>query len=173
LNQSAISDSPWNPFLSIIGMKPNDTSATFDVNRFGTFTANFKPVPPSVPPQYWTLIITLVITAVVGWSIPSIIGWIKSKTQIRRANQYHKRIYSLYLDNNKLYDKLDTLKSDIKTTYAEGKISEQSYNNLKDDTSILYERAYKHKIDSLNRKVVGENNRIELGEIKNEITDAL
>ena len=42
LNQSAISDSPWNSLLSTLGMKPNDTSATFDVNRFGTFTANFK-----------------------------------------------------------------------------------------------------------------------------------
>jgi hypothetical protein len=92
---------------------------------------------------------------------------LKSKTQIRRANQYHKRIHSLYPDNNKLYDKtLDTLKTDIKNAYAAGKISEQHYNNLKDETSILYERVYKNKIDSLNGKVDGENNRLELGEIK-------
>ncbi|MGA9154734.1 MAG: YncE family protein [Candidatus Nitrosopolaris sp.] len=87
LNQSAISDSAWNSFLSIFG-KPYDASATFDVNRFGTFTANFKAIPPPVPPEYWTLIITVIVTTIVGWSIPSIVGWIKSKTQIRRANQY-------------------------------------------------------------------------------------
>jgi YVTN family beta-propeller protein len=175
LNQSAISDSPWNSFYYFIVGKPNDTSATFDVNRFGTFTANFKPVPPSILPQYWTLIITLLITGIVGWSIPSIIGWIKSKAQLRRANQYHKRIHSLYADNNILYENdntLDTLKTDIKNAYAEGKISPQQYNDLKDETSILYERAYKSKIDSLDGKVDGKNNRIELEEIKNDITDA-
>jgi uncharacterized membrane protein len=99
----------------------------------------------------------------------------KSKTQTRRANQYHKRIHSLYTGNNKLYENnktLDTLKTDIKNAYAEGKISEQHYNNLKDETSILYERAYKKKIDSLNGKVDGENNRIKWDEIKNDITDA-
>jgi hypothetical protein len=66
----------------------------------------------------------------------------------------------------------DTLKTDVKDAYAEGKISEQHYNNLKDETSILYERAYKKKIDSLNGKVDGENNRIKWDEIKNDITDA-
>ena len=174
LNQSAISDSPWNSFLSIFG-KPNDASATFDVNRFGTFTANFKAVPPPVPPEYWIPLYGIIVSTIVGWSIPSIIGWIKSKTQIRRANQYHKRIHSLYADNNKSYENdktLDTLKTDIKNAYAEGKISEEHYNNLRDETSILYERAYKNKIDSLNGKIDAENNRIELDEIKNEITDA-
>jgi YVTN family beta-propeller protein len=143
LSQSAISRSAWNSFLNIFG-KPYDTSATFDVNRFGTFTANFKAVPPPVPPEYWIPLYGIIISTIVGWSIPSIIGWIKSKTQIRRANQYHKRIHSLYTTtNNELYENdktLDTLKTDIKNAYAEGKISDQSYNNLKDETSILYER---------------------------------
>jgi len=66
---------------------------------------------------------------------------------------------------------LDTLKTNIRNAYTEG-YSEQHYNNLKDETSILYERAYKNKIDSLNGNADGENNRIELDEIKNEITDA-
>ncbi len=117
LNQSGISDSPWNSFLSALGRKPNDTSATFDVNRFGIFTANFKPVPHTVPAEYWIPLYGIIISTIVGWSIPSIIGWIKSKTQTRRANQYHKRIHSLYTDNNKLYENnktLDTLKTDIK-----------------------------------------------------------
>jgi hypothetical protein len=48
----------------------------------------------------------------------------------------------------------------------------QLYNNLKAETSILYTRAYKNKIDSQKGKVDGENNKIELDEIKNDITDA-
>jgi uncharacterized membrane protein len=64
---------------------------------------------------------------------------------------------------------LDTLRTDIKNAYAEGKITEQHYNNLKDETSILYELTYKNKINSLNG---GENNRIEWDEIKDDITDA-
>ena len=127
------------------------------------------------PPEYWIPLYGIIVSTIVGWSIPSIIGWIKSKTRIRRVNQYHKRIHSLSTDNKKLYENdkvLDTLKTDIKNAYAEGKISEQHYSNLKDETSILYERAYKYKIDSLNSKAGGENNRIELDEIKNAITDA-
>jgi hypothetical protein len=62
LNQSAISDSPWNSFLSTLGMKPNDTSATFDVDRFGTFTANFKAVPPPVPPEYWIPLYGIIVS---------------------------------------------------------------------------------------------------------------
>lgn len=61
-------------------------------------------------------VIRIIVSTIVGWSIPSIIGWIKSKTQITRANQYHKRIHSLSV-NNKLYENdktLDTLKTDIK-----------------------------------------------------------
>jgi YVTN family beta-propeller protein len=155
LNQSSISDSPWTSFLSILGIKQNDTSATFDVNRYGTFTANFKQVPPSVPPEYWIPLYGIIVSTIVGWSIPSILGWIKSKTLIRRTTQYHKRIHSLYTDNGKLNENdktLDILKTDIKNAYAEGKISEQHFNNLKDETSILYERAYRNKIDSLKGK---------------------
>ena len=96
LNQSAISDSPLNSFLGALGMKPNDTSAIFDVNRFGTFTANFKPVPPSIPPQYWSLIITVIVTTIIGWSIPSIIGWIRARTKRKESiKEYDDIIESL------------------------------------------------------------------------------
>lgn len=48
-------------------------------------------------------------------------------------------------------------------------MKEQHYNNLKDQTSKLYQRASKNKIDSLNDIVDGENNRIKWDEIKNDI----
>jgi hypothetical protein len=40
LNTTAFSDSLWDSFQRFSGV--NDTSATFEVNRFGSFTANFR-----------------------------------------------------------------------------------------------------------------------------------
>jgi hypothetical protein len=154
------------------------SSSVKNDDRYGSFTANFKALPPPIPPEYWITLYGVIVSSIVGWSIPGIIGWIKSKTQIRRANQYHKRIHFLhYVDDDKLYqnDKvLDTLQTNIKNAYAEGKITEQHYNNLNNEISILYEQAYKNKIDSLNGKVDDEenNNRIQLDKIKDDITDA-
>jgi len=171
LNQSAISDSPWNSLLSTLGMKPNDASATFDVNRFGTFTANFKPVPPSIPPEYWIPLYGIIVSTVVGWSIPSIIGSVKAKRQGKRANQYYERINRLYddgkLDENNIPD-VDKLKTGIAYTYANGKISDQHYTNLKSDISILYEEIYKKRIGKFDI----ESNGVQLDKIKNDITDA-
>jgi hypothetical protein len=52
-----------NSLCSTLGMKPNDTSATFDVNRFGSFTANFKAIPP---PEYLIPLYGIIVSTVVG-----------------------------------------------------------------------------------------------------------
>ena len=143
----------------------------FDVNRFGTFTANFKAVPPSVPPEYWIPLYGIIVSTVVAWSIPSIIGSVKAKRQGGRANQYYERINRLYndgkLDENVIAD-LDKLKSSITNAYANGKISEQHYTNLKSEISILYEQIYKNIIGKFDI----ESNGIQMDKIKNDITDA-
>lgn len=153
-------------------MKPNDTSATFDINRFGTFNANFKPVPPSVPPEYWIPLYGIIVSTVVGWSIPSIMGSVKAKRQGGRANQYYERINRLYddgkLDENDIAD-LDKLKTSITYAYVNGKISEQHYTNLKSEISILYEEIYKKKIESL---IFKNSNRILLDGVIDNIKDA-
>jgi hypothetical protein len=46
------------------------------------------------------------------------------------------------------------------------------YNNLKNEISILYERIYNGKIDSLNGKVDRANSRIQLSKIKDDLTYA-
>jgi hypothetical protein len=113
------------------------------------------------------------LSSIVGWSIPSIIGWIKAKRQGGKLHQYHKRINSLYddgiLDENDV-EPLDTLKTAIKDAYARGKISDLQYSNLKNEISILYEKIYKNKIDSLSGKSDSKN-RMLLQKIKNEIQD--
>jgi YVTN family beta-propeller protein len=92
LNNTVLLDSPLISFLDSLGFKSNDPSATFDVNRFGTFTANFKTVPPPVPPEYWIPLYGIIVSTIVGWSIPSIIGWISTKRRGSRVSRYEKQI---------------------------------------------------------------------------------
>jgi YVTN family beta-propeller protein len=169
LNTTAVSDSPWNSFLRLIGREPNDPSTTFDVNGYGTFTANFKPLPPALPAEYWIPLYGIIVSSIVGWSIPSIIGAVKTKRQDGKSNQYYKRINDLYSDG-KLDEKdiadLDGLKTDITTASMKGKISDQHSVKLNNEISALYEEIYKKRIDSLN------DNKKLLCEIKNEIRDA-
>jgi hypothetical protein len=69
----------------------NDTSTTFDVNRFGTFTANFKALPPLIPPDVATLF-TVVATAFIGtWLTPALIGWSKTRTQRKYLHKSNRQ----------------------------------------------------------------------------------
>ncbi len=58
--------------------------------------ANFKKLPPAVPSEYLIPLYGIIISTVVGWSIPSIMGWTKSKGDAKKLNYYHKEIISLY-----------------------------------------------------------------------------
>ena len=165
----------WLDSLSnTIGLNPNHNKyANLSITQFGNFTANFEKVPPPIPLEYWIPLYGVIVSSIVGWSIPSILGWVKTKRQIRIVNQYHRKINSLYADDNKLDEndikKLDALKTDIKDVYTKGKISDLQYNNLKNEISGLYERIYNSKIDSLNGKVDRANNRIQLSKIKDDL----
>jgi YVTN family beta-propeller protein len=142
LNQSAISDSLFYSLLGALGMKPNDTSATFNVNRYGTFTANFKPVPPSVPPQYWSLIITVIVTTIVGWSIPSIIGWMRARTKRKESiKEYDNIIESL--SNAIDLKSLDRINNQVIRAYISERINEFQYKVLDKKISDYYNILYK------------------------------
>jgi hypothetical protein len=71
--RSTVSDSPLNFFLDSFGIKPNDTSAALDVTQFGNFTPNFKALPPPIPPEYWILLYSVILSTIIGWSVPGII----------------------------------------------------------------------------------------------------
>ncbi len=152
LNTTEISDSPWNSFLRLIDREPNDPSVTFDVNAYGSYTAHFKPLPPAVPAEYWIPLYGVIVSSIVGWSIPSIVGWVRAKRQGGKAYHYYKRINYLNsnsrLEENEITD-LYKLERDITYGYTKGKINEQHYSNLKSEISVLYEEIYKKKIDSL------------------------
>jgi YVTN family beta-propeller protein len=174
INTSSVSNSPLNSFLSSFGIKQNDTSAYFDITRYGTFTANFKPLAPPIPAEYLVPLYGIIVSSIVGWSIPSIVGWINVRNRARRLNQYHKRIVSLYGDgelDEKDIGSLDGLKREILDAYSKGKLADQHYVNLKEEISVLYEEIYNKRLHSL-IDISGRANKELFNRIKDDITDA-
>jgi uncharacterized membrane protein len=150
-----------------------DPSGMFTITRFGNFTADFKELPPPIPQEYLLPLYGIVATSIVGWSIPSIIGWIKKNADVKRLNYYHQRINSLYddgtLDENDI-EPVDKLRNDIIGAYAKGKINKEYYADLKNEISVIYEEIYNKKIDPLR---IGKNrNGIVLEKVKEDIIDA-
>ena len=160
-------------------IKSEEPEAILNVTKFGSFTANFKELPPPVPPEFWLQSYILVGTVIAGLSIPSIVGWIKSKMDARKLNYYHKKIASLYGEDGKLdendIEPLNRLRSSILDAYSKGKIDEKHYESLKNETSILYEKIIRKKInDSLNNNNKPSNKKTtekHLAAIRNEIEE--
>ena len=72
--------------------EPKDTPATLNVTKFGSFTANFKELPPAIPPEYLATLFAVVASAFIGsWLTPSFIGWRKAKKQGNKLDYYHER----------------------------------------------------------------------------------
>ena len=141
----------WEPILDLFHMNFDKPEATLNITKFGSFTANFKPLPSPIRPEYVATLFTVVATAFIGsFLTPTIIGWRKAKKEGRRVQTHHLVIKSLY-DDGKIDEKdipsLDKLKDDIMDDYANGNISEQHYNNLNNTISVPYEEIYKKKID--------------------------
>ncbi|HYV52443.1 MAG TPA: YncE family protein, partial [Candidatus Eisenbacteria bacterium] len=174
INVSTVSDSPLNSFLDIFGLKPNDPSATLYVTKSGTFTANFKALLPPIPAAYWIPLYGVIISSIVGWSIPTIIGAIKSKKQGQSLGRYQNEIESLFdasKSDKNISSRLDDLSTNIKYSHIKGKINNQQYEDLKNETSILYEEILGRKIDSLGKGVVNADNEKALYAIKDDITE--
>lgn len=74
----------------------------------------------------------VIVSSIAGWSIPGIMGWIKTAMQLKRLRQYEKRMDNLdvsRLDNNDI-NHLDKIKNDISDVYAKGRMNELHYNLL-------------------------------------------
>ncbi len=117
------------------GISSPEDEATLNIAKFGSYTANFKELPPPLPPEYLTALFSFILSTMLGtWLIPPFIRWTKSKTDIRKLNYYHKKITSLYhegkLDEKDLAS-LDDLKNNISDAYVIGKINQEHYESLK------------------------------------------
>jgi YVTN family beta-propeller protein len=168
IGSSTNSNSPLNSFLNIFGAGSTDTSINFIVTKSGNFTAVFEKLPPPLPAQFWVSLYLVIASSIVGWSIPSIIGGIKTKIQGRRVSKYYKDIDRLK-STKSIESRIDHLEERIRRAYESGKISEQHYNNLKNKISILYEEIYRKRIDSINGK---NSNGISLDKIKDDVKEA-
>jgi YVTN family beta-propeller protein len=168
-------DSSIDWVKSALHFGSKQTSSILTVTKFGNFIAKFENLPPAIPTEYLISLYGIILSSIVGWSIPSIVGWLKTKKMIRTSNSYHKIISSLYEDNKLDHNNmtsLDKIKIDMSEAYAKGRISDQHYQNLKDDISVLYEKIFKQKIDVLNIIPNEGNHKKLIEKIRDEMTDA-
>lgn len=168
--------SQLDSILQFLHIKSSDKpEAQLKITRIGSFTANFRELPPAIPPEFWLQSYVLVGSVIAGLSIPSIIGWTKSKMDSRKLNSYHVQINSLYGDDVKLdandIEPLNTLRNNILDAYSKGKISEKHYESLRNETSIIYEKIFRNRIHDALNKNPSNNKTIEeqLAQIRNEL----
>ncbi len=165
---------------NFFNIESEEPEAKLKITKFGSFTANFKELPPPVPPEFWLQSYILVGTVIAGLSIPSIVGWIKSKMDARKLKYYHKKIASLYEDDGKQNENdiepLNRLRSSILNAYSEGNLIEKHYESLKNETTLLYEKIFRNRInDSLNNDNYPVNKKSvekQLAEVRSEIENA-
>jgi hypothetical protein len=111
-----------------------------EFSQYSNVTATILEPLPLIPSEYLIPLYGIIASTIVGWSIPSIIGWFKSKLDVRKLNYYHEKIVTLYgdgkLDENDI-EPLNQLRSNIGDAYSEGKINEKHYELLNEDISNL------------------------------------
>jgi hypothetical protein len=150
------SHNPFDPFIEPIQKTLqiyNDTSKTsLCITQYGTFTASFRELAAPLPTTFWIPLYGLIISTIIGASIPRIIEWAKTKGDIKKLNLHHNKIKSIYdegkRDEND-FESLNKLKNEISDSFSKGKISQFHYSNLKDEISILYQEIFMKKIDSM------------------------
>ncbi len=81
---------PLDSIADFFGLKSDKPEATLSITKFGTFTANFRELPPPIPPEFWLQLLGFVGSAIIGWSIPSIVAWVRSRRETGKLNYYHK-----------------------------------------------------------------------------------
>jgi YVTN family beta-propeller protein len=152
--------------LDFIHNKPDKLEAKLNITKFGSFTANFKALPPTIPAEYLATLFTVVVTAFVGsWLTPTVIEWRKTKNQGSKLDHYHNEIKNLYndgrLDRNDV-SKLGILINSITDEYTRGKINREQFEKLVDETSIKYIEIFTKELDLLKTclKRINQNNWI-------------
>ncbi|MDQ3084338.1 MAG: YncE family protein [Thermoproteota archaeon] len=150
-------DSVIIPIQKTLKIYNNTAETSFCITQYGKFTASFRELPAPLPTEYWIPLYGLIVSTIIGASIPSIIGWAKIRGDIKKSNLHHNKIKSLYdegrRDEND-FEALNKLKNEISDSYLKGKINEFHYSNLKHEVSILYQEIFMRKIDSLDNKEI-------------------
>lgn len=98
INSTSPSYSSINWLTDAVGIGKNDAASTLTPTKFGKFVARFEEVPPPFPSEYLIPLYGIIVSSIVGWSIPSIVSWSRSKKEGRRLYSIHKEISRIYDD---------------------------------------------------------------------------
>jgi YVTN family beta-propeller protein len=169
---SASTTSDWlvDPLGALRDVFTDDPAATLAVNKFSSYTAYFKALPPPVPAEFTVSLITVIVAALVGsLLIPAAVSWLKSKKQTSRLNSFHLDMVSINNDGLDETDikNLNELNQRISNSYAAGKITNEQYTNLKNEVSAAYQKIFKKRIE-----FITDPNTKAVNNIKNDIEDA-
>jgi len=164
-----------NSILNFINLTSDKPEATLNITKFGSFTANFKALPPPLPPEYVATLFGVVATAFISsWLTPTIIGWRKAKNHQNKLNNYQNKLKDLHKDN-KLdkndFDKLDTLREKVVSGYTRGDITKDQYDVLLKNLSIKYNEIFKNEIKSLKIPVKNEDTIKLMNELDSKLDD--
>ena len=159
VSASETSESPITSFFVLFGYNPDYNAASLNIDHHGSFTANFKAIPPPIPKEFVATLFTVLATAFIGsWLTPTVIKWRNAKNQGNKLDYYHNAVKKLYNDgklDSKDTEKLNNLGDNITDEYARGKINKEQHDKLGSEISISYTEILKKEIDSLNS--VAEN----------------
>jgi YVTN family beta-propeller protein len=120
------------------------STTAFKSSGYGNVTANFQvPVEVTLPKAYWEqlyiVLISIMIPAVVGWSIPAIAAYVSRVRQRKVLRYCMGKIIQIHdntqNDKDKHISLLDKVRIDIVEKLTEGKITDQQYNILNNKIS--------------------------------------
>ncbi|MGC2575175.1 MAG: hypothetical protein WA364_27020 [Candidatus Nitrosopolaris sp.] len=120
----------FDSILDFFHVNHDKPEAKLNITKFGSFTANFKALPPPIPPEYVATLFTVLATALIGsWLTPTLIDMRKARTQ----RKYFKECISQIgkIDRNAIEDK-------VIGYYADGKLSDVQHQLLNDKISEYY-----------------------------------
>jgi YVTN family beta-propeller protein len=139
---ASMTTSPFDSLLSTFLTYPRiavDNASSLNMTRHGNFSANFERVPPPIPPEYWIPLYGIIVSSIVGWSIPSIIGWIKARKNRKESlNEYDNIIKSL--SNAPDPENLEGIKNQVVRSYLSEKLNESQYKILDKKISEYYNK---------------------------------
>jgi hypothetical protein len=152
-----------------------EPEAKLHITKFGSFTANFKELPPPIPPEYVATLFGVVVTAFIGsWLTPTIIEWRKTKKNQDKLNDYQNEIQDL--DKDAILDKkdisnLDRLRNKVISGYTKGDITKEQYDVLLNNISTRYNEIFQNEIKSV-KNIYNNNEKLKfLEEIHSDLNN--
>jgi YVTN family beta-propeller protein len=138
------SDYAFKSWSTNLPLKSSTSSiASINSSDYGNVTANFQiPVEITLPKAYWeqlyVVLISIMVPAIAGWSIPAIAGYVNSVRQRKVLRTVMGQIMEI---NNRIHEQkqrrraLEDIQVEIVKKLTEGKISETQYDILNNKIS--------------------------------------